>query len=136
VKRKSEHGMSIVSMLVGLALAGFLIAASSQFFKQNLDIIGIVTTKNDIEELRNHIRIGFNCENTIAAISPACTGTNTVVIKRSNDSILLDTPHTKIGKYYLKSICPNVANEFPVMYKSGTNGNWEPLFRKIPLSCP
>ncbi len=56
-----ENGVSVVSIIVGIAVVGVLIALASTMFSQNLSSLKLQQEASTAEELKEYLKVGMGC---------------------------------------------------------------------------
>ncbi len=134
----SESGMSLLSVVVAFGITGILAGMMTIFFSNSMSFANDITVRNNLEDLRRLVRIGTNCQLTVAA-KPATCGAGTLLeLKKGSakkPTTFVDIPYSKFGKYDLKASCTAVAHEYNIEVRRGF-GSWKKLFpADLPFTC-
>ena len=115
-KNGSEDGFSIVSAVVGLAVASIVLMAIVSLNNHVAKGAKFIDRRDELNEIRNTIITRLDCAATLAGMASTCNG-GTVAIKGSHianaSQILIAIPVTnssgtvyqKFGSYSLQAVC-------------------------------
>jgi hypothetical protein len=137
-----EGGVNLVSVLVGIALAGILFVVFQGFLSGSGRQVQTVGTANDLEALRNAIRITRDCPQTLDAISSWTPGAEAAIL-RTDGSALIAIPSggasTQLGDYLVRAFAADVEGKFLIEYTHKQNppatAVWSDLFPNVPFFC-
>lgn len=132
-KHEPERGSALLSAVVGLGMAGILMAVLATSFTNNMQALKLVEKKGELEDFRNYIRNTVNCGETFK--SQACT--SSVDLKSRKGSIMVSSNKTKFGKFELSSSC-SFQSGMKKIDITVTHEAWkqsEQLFETVPFVC-
>ena len=140
---RNERGFSIVSILAALAILGILAAMFSGMFSSQITMRKKIERLDDLENLRNMIRIGTDCTNTTSGWAATCTANLDIPIKRSGTAPGADliakkvsgNAITKIGDFYVAATCTGTARNYIVKYGTTDTAVTTNLF-SVTTTCP
>ena len=144
IKRiRNERGFSIVSILAALAILGILAAMFSGMFSNQITMRKKIQTLDDLENLRNMIRIGIDCPNTTSSLPATCVANTLLAIKRSGTAPGADliakkvsgNAITKIGDFYVAATCTGTLRNYIVKYGTTAAAVTTNLFA-VTTTCP
>ena len=118
--------------------------------KQQNQVSKKIEERGQIEDLRNYIRVGIDCEQTKLSWPQQCPNGTIIELKRNANAAealvkaKANDQRTLIGgKYYLQAKCNGVPNQYDVYYEVKKavppSGNVPPEVFKLfstPKACP
>lgn len=141
MKRISDNqGFGILSVLIWVMILSMVHAGLAASVNISLRGTRQISGRAEVEDLRNYIRNGMDCFETMASnpgpcpagrveLFPALTASPPVVLDPGSGTT------TSIGRYQLRAECTgNATKTFNVEYRSGGQP-WRSLFVKVPLVC-
>lgn len=162
MRKYSEAGMTITSVLVGMAITTVVSLFAVNQFSNASKAQQHVDLDAEFVSLRTKIVNDFDCNQTVIAMGGDCSTASPYTwlkVMRSNGSVLIDNTggingSTKVGRYKLRawcrpcSTCPNnkmiqidagvfKPNTTTVINDplSGKPRTWKNLFLNVPLGC-
>lgn len=128
---KSQAGNSLISVLMGLAIIGIVIAIGSQFTDNQLAVLAKVKEKYDLIDVRNFVRFHMDCAKTKASYGNCSPGKKVSLLSESNKDALAGFNSKKIE---IQPVCVK-KDTYQVKWRhKGSSDNWIDLF-KVNIEC-
>lgn len=99
----SQSGMSLLSMMMGLAITSFLMMVLTTTIARAGQEGHVISGDADLRDLRLRLAIATDCARTRAA-APSCNGSSIQLIDAFGDT-LVGYSATKFGKYQVRAEC-------------------------------
>jgi hypothetical protein len=131
----SARGMSLVSVLLGVAVAAAVAAGLSQILQRSLERLRYVMTAADLRDIRLHLSAAVDCTESLKP--PAtCTGKTSIQLLDTKGLTLVkpypDAAPTKVGRYPIRAACDGSQLKMQVQ----VNGVWQDLYKpSAPFPC-
>ena len=137
-----QFGFSILASLVGISITAILLNVAVNAFSAKLALASKISQKADLEDIREYLRIGIDCPQTMAAIPPLTHSGMLIALHDRNPATpaLVRIPTTtieptRIGRIKIRancavSNCKQIATEF----FSNASNQWKPL-QSVPKVC-
>jgi prepilin-type N-terminal cleavage/methylation domain-containing protein len=141
LQNRSQSGMTLVEIMVTVALLSIVGTAVFQFISSTMDQAKAVSREEELEGVRQMIRLTRNCPATMQALPAACTGslitpTPMRVINASGADIIgSGNTTTRFGNFKLRAFCDVTPGTIRIEVSDINKDNWEVLFKNTPFSC-
>lgn len=103
MKGDAQCGMSLLSMMMGLAITSCLMMVLTTTIARAGQDAHVISADADLRDLRLRLAIATDCAKTRAA-APSCSGSSIRLIDAFGET-LVETGSTKIGKYQVRAEC-------------------------------
>ena len=145
------YGSMVLMTIIGVVITGVLAAAIFTTLNTWFKTQHSISKRIEAEDLRNRIRISFDCNATMAPLAAACdfpTNPEQFMDLKAATSVIflskvLTNPLNTVGQYQLRASCPLVGGRRQVVIETldtsihNPTPQWADLFPSgvVPLGC-
>lgn len=134
-------GMSMLVVMVSIGLMGLGMMIYIQYFKGQQQLTQKMTASQDLEGLRNYVRIKLDCLTTTSPVPAGCLSSTMKNVEAKMGSgevfIFTDEANSKntVGSYQLRMVCAADGTMYKIIaqYRKGSSGTWNVLFSQTPV---
>lgn len=132
--------MNIISLSMGLFVSAILGLGVVTFHTNSHSLLAKFDRSAEVEELRNVIRAGLSCEQTVEQIPSNCRAGENILLHRKDGEMLFrkHNPNNKVmvlGNYFVRAKCTVTENEFKVQYRHKKTTGYTHLFNDLNFKC-
>ena len=136
---QGQSGMSLIGLMMTVVIFSILGMVFMKTLASSAHIHKRLIVRQDLEAMRNFVRVGLDCPQTLNATSSQCGTTNgggaAIPLKRANGDDLIAISGTVLGEggreYRLEAYCGAVPGIYRVQVRT-ERGEVQPLFRNVP----